>query len=148
MLCYIITVNFRNRRHPGRFPRLPVTRFFDASAIALSTLCLIHCLALPLLVALLPMLGAWAGDERIHVAFAALAVPMTSHALWRAHRHRRLPWALRALAALGLAGLLAGALGWPRAAWETPITVGGSLMLVGAHLWNWSRYHQASALPQ
>lgn len=115
---------------------------FDISAITLSMLCLIHCLALPLLAAALPLLGVWAEKEWVHVAFVLIAMPLTSLALWRAHRRRRLPSALRVLAALGLAGLAAGALGWPREAWETPITVAGSLMLAGAHVWNWSRYHR------
>lgn len=116
--------------------------FFDASAITLSTLCLIHCLALPLLAAALPLVGVWSDDEWVHVVFAGIALPLTGYALWRAHRQRRLPASLRVLAVLGLSGLLAGALGWPREAWETPITVAGSLMLAGAHLWNWSRRHR------
>lgn len=116
--------------------------FFDASAIVLSTMCLIHCLALPLLAAALPLLGVWAEEEWVHVVFVAVAMPLTSYALWRAHQRRRLPVTLRLLAALGLAGLLAGALGWSREAWETPITVAGSLMLASAHLWNWSRLHR------
>ncbi len=114
---------------------------FDASAIALSTLCLIHCLALPLLAAALPLFGAWAKDEWVHVVFVAIAAPLTGLALWRAHQHHRLPVALRLLAAAGLAGLLAGAFGWPREAWETPITVAGSLALASAHVWNWTRHH-------
>lgn len=121
-------------RHPSAL--------FDASAIALSTLCLIHCLALPLLAAALPLLGVWAQEEWVHIAFVAVAIPLTSYALWRAHRRRHLPVALRAVAALGLAGLLAGALGWPRETWETPITVAGSLMLASAHVWNWARHRR------
>lgn len=117
------------------------TAVFDMSAIALSTLCMAHCLALPLLAAALPLFGVWAEHEWVHFAFVAAALPLTSYALWRAHRRRRLPMALRVLAIAGLAGLLAGALGWPREVWETPITVAGSLMLAGAHLWNWSRQH-------
>lgn len=109
----------------------------DAWAVALSMLCLIHCLALPLLATALPLLGVWAEDEWLHVAFVVIAIPLTGLALWRAHRHRRLPLVLRALAALGLSGLLAGALGWPHEDWETPMTVGGSLMLASAHAWNW-----------
>lgn len=120
----------------------PATRFFDVSAIALSSLCLVHCLALPLLAAALPLLGVWAEDARVHFAFVIVAAPLTSYALWRADRHRRLPLALRVLAAFGLLGLLAGALGWPRESWEIPTTVAGSLMLASAHLWNWSRYHR------
>lgn len=112
----------------------------DAWAVALSTLCLIHCLALPMLAAALPLLGVWAHDEWVHIVFVAIALPLTGFALWRAHRCRPLPSALRALAALGLAGLLTGALGWPEETWETPLTVSGSLMLASAHVWNWTRH--------
>lgn len=115
---------------------------FDASAIALSTLCLIHCLALPLLATALPLFGVWAEEEWAHAAFVAIAVPLTGFALWRAHRRRRLPVALCALAALGLLGLLAGTLEWPGEAWETPVTVAGSLLLASAHAWNWKRQHR------
>lgn len=117
----------------------PSSALFDASAITLSSLCLLHCLALPLLAAVLPLFGTWAEQEWVHMALALVAVPLTGYTLWRAHRARRLPFALRLLALTGLAGLLAGAVGWPREVWETPITVSGSLMLVLAHLWNWSR---------
>ncbi|WP_159088803.1 MerC family mercury resistance protein, partial [Xanthomonas fragariae] len=35
----------------------------DSSSIALSGLCLLHCLALPLLAAALPLFGAWSQAE-------------------------------------------------------------------------------------
>jgi peptidoglycan/LPS O-acetylase OafA/YrhL len=112
---------------------------FDASAIGLSSLCLLHCLALPVLAAVLPALASWADAEWIHVLFAAIAVPLAGLALWRSHRLRPLPARLIALAVLGLAGLLVGASGWPSHAAETPFTVAGSLLLASAHLWNWRR---------
>lgn len=110
---------------------------FDVSAIGLSGLCLVHCLALPVLAAFLPMFGAWSHAEWVHLVFAAIAVPLTGLALWRAHRRRSLPVVLRLLAVTGLAGLVAGAFG-PEAM-DTPVTVAGSLMLATAHVWNWSR---------
>lgn len=113
---------------------------FDASAMALSGLCLLHCLALPLLAALLPLFGAWSRAEWVHAVFAGVALPLSSGTLWRAHRHHPLPAALWAMAAAGLAGLLLGTLGWPSHAWETPVTVAGSLLVAGAHLWNWRRH--------
>ncbi len=109
---------------------------FDASAMALSGLCLIHCLALPLLASLLPLFGSWAQAEWVHGVFVAIAAPLTGYALWRAHRHRPLPRAMWLLAVASLACLLAGALGWPSETVEAPITVAGSLMLVCVHLWN------------
>ncbi|MGX9721412.1 MerC family mercury resistance protein [Stenotrophomonas acidaminiphila] len=114
---------------------------FDASAVALSSLCLLHCLALPLLAALLPLFGAWSEAEWVHGVFVLIAAPLTSYALWRAHRHRPLPVALWLLAGSGLALLLAGACGGLGERAETPLTVAGSLALAGAHLWNAARRH-------
>jgi len=108
----------------------------DASAIALSGLCLLHCLALPLLASLLPLLGAWSEAEWVHGLFVALAMPVTGYALWRTHRRQCLPGSMWLLAGGGLSLLAAGALGWPLAKAETGLTVAGSLMLAGTHLWN------------
>lgn len=114
---------------------------FDASAVALSGLCLLHCLALPLLAALLPLFGAWSEAEWVHGVFVLIAAPLTSYALWRAHRHRPLPAALWLLAGSGLALLLAGASGGLGERAETPLTIAGSLALASAHLWNAARRH-------
>ncbi|WP_433852791.1 MerC family mercury resistance protein [Stenotrophomonas nitritireducens] len=114
---------------------------FDASAVALSGLCLLHCLALPLLAALLPLFGAWIEAEWVHGVFVLIAAPLTSYALWRAHRHRPLPAALWLLAGSGLALLLAGASGGLGERAETPLTIAGSLALASAHLWNAARRH-------
>lgn len=114
----------------------------DASAVALSSLCLVHCLALPLLAAALPLFGAWAEAEWVHLLFVAIAAPLTSFALWRAHRQQSLPAAAWMIATLGLALLLAGALEWPSHDSETPLTVAGSLLLAATHVWNARRRHQ------
>lgn len=113
----------------------------DLSAALLSGLCLLHCLALPVLASLLPVFGAWSESEWVHGVFVLFAVPLSLAALARAQARRRLPAPLWWLAGLGLAALAAGALGWPRPGWETPITVAGSLLLVAAHLWNLRRGH-------
>ncbi|MET0288661.1 MAG: MerC domain-containing protein [Pseudoxanthomonas sp.] len=120
-------------------PACSPSAWFDASALGLSSLCLLHCLALPVLAAVLPALASWAEAEWVHLVFAAIAVPLAGLALWRSHRVRPLPVGLIALAALGLAGLMLGASGWPSHAAETPFTVAGSLLLAWAHLWNWRR---------
>ncbi len=78
----------------------------DSSAIALSGLCLLHCLALPLLAATLPLLGAWSRAEWVHVVFATAAVPMSGYALWSTHRRHALPAPVWVLALCGLAGLV------------------------------------------
>lgn len=108
----------------------------DSSAIALSGLCLLHCLALPLLAATLPLLGAWSRAEWVHVVFAMAAVPLSSYALWSTHRRHALPTSVCLLALCGLTGLVLGASGLVGDALETPITVTGSLLLASTHLLN------------
>ena len=123
--------------------KMTLARAMDASAIGLSALCLIHCLALPALALVLPFLGAWAHAEWLHVAFICAAAPIALTALvdWRTLRPH--VWALVALAALGLGLMLAGALEVPSAGWERPLTVIGGVILATAHILNWRRRHGA-----
>lgn len=114
----------------------------DVGAVALSSLCLLHCLALPLLAAALPLFGAWAEAEWVHGMFVAIALPITAFALWRAHRQHALPALAWWAAGAGLALLLAGALEWPSHDSETVVTVAGSLMLAATHVWNARRRHR------
>ncbi|MDT3501745.1 MerC domain-containing protein [Stenotrophomonas maltophilia] len=120
----------------------PSPALLDAGALALSSLCLLHCLALPLLAAALPLFGAWAQAEWVHLLFVAIALPLTGYALWRADRRHRLPIMAWTAAGLGLGLLLAGALELPSHAWETPLTVTGSLLLAATHVWNARRRHR------
>lgn len=120
----------------------PSPALLDAGALALSSLCLLHCLALPLLAAALPLFGAWAQAEWVHLLFVAIALPLTGYALWRADRRHRLPVMAWTAAGLGLGLLLAGAVELPSHAWETPLTVTGSLLLAATHIWNARRRHR------
>jgi hypothetical protein len=120
----------------------PSARAFDIGAIGLSALCLVHCLALPLLAAALPLAGDWARAEWVHPLFVAIAAPLSLGALWLNSRGAKRPPALLAMAAAGLALLLAGAFG---GGLEHVLTVAGSLTLVAAHLWNWRRRHGEAA---
>jgi hypothetical protein len=114
-------------------------RLFDASALSLSGLCLIHCLVMPVAAIFMPALLLISHAEWVHTAFLVFAVPMTSLALWSVHRHHPLPRALILVAVLGLACLAGGAFGWPLQNWAEQITIAGSLLLVTAHIWNWRR---------
>lgn len=109
----------------------------DAAGISLSGLCLVHCLALPIAAAFLPSLAAWAHAEWLHWAFVAVAVPNTTLALRRAQRAGTLHVGVLIAAGLGLAALALGASELLGEAAEIPITVAGSVMLVGAHTVNW-----------
>ncbi|WP_170935546.1 MerC domain-containing protein [Sphingopyxis indica] len=123
-------------------------RLFDAVGVGLSFACLVHCLALPLLLLLAPALAAWLSlPEWIHAAILLLATPAAFVAMtggWR--RHRRAGPALLAAGGLILLGLgLAGHAGWlgtldPEAA-DRWFTSAGALSLAAAHLANWRLRH-------
>lgn len=112
-------------------------RLFDGLAIGASLLCLIHCLALPVLIALLPALASLLPiPEGFHLAALAFAVPASAIALANGYRQHGalLP---AAIAALGLCLLGWGVLGGHDIATETGITVLGSVLLAGSHAYNW-----------
>lgn len=114
----------------------------DLSAVSLSALCLAHCLALPALSLLLPVLGLWAQAEWVHVLFVVLAAPIAVLAFvdrraWRPHS-----WPLLGLALVGLALMLFGATGFVGPALERLTTVLGGIFLALAHLGNLRRRHR------
>lgn len=115
-------------------------RLLDLSAVSISALCLAHCLALPVLAAMLPLANAVVQSEWVHAVFVLIAAPLSALALLHGGARHRAPTPWLALAGLGLALLALGAIGWPDRDWETPITVMGSLCLATVHLWNWRRH--------
>lgn len=109
---------------------------FDRLAIGASTLCLIHCLALPALLVAIPALSVFLSvPEGFHALAFAFAVPTSAAALTLGHRrHRRTRPTL--VAVLGLTAIGIAALApWSEAA-ETAITVAGSLLLAAGHALN------------
>lgn len=120
-------------------------RLLDLSAVSISALCLAHCLALPVLAAMLPLASAWVQTEWVHAVFVLIAAPLSAIALLHGGPAHRTPARWLALAGLGVALLAFGAVGWPDRSWETPITVAGSLCLATVHLWNWRRHSLGAA---
>lgn len=119
-------------------------RKMDFSAVGLSGLCLVHCLALPLFATLSPLLAALAGSEVAHTLFVAAALPVSAAALGPSLVRDRsgITQSLCVAACGAIALLIAGAVGWPSASWETPLTVTGALLLAGVHgLHVWRRRH-------
>lgn len=117
--------------------RARLVSWFDGLAVGASVLCLIHCLALPIVIAALPALAARLDlGEGFHLAVLAFALPVSAVALgegWRRHR------GLTPLF-VGAAGLVLLAAGLAFEEWvavETGVTVAGSLLLAGAHVANW-----------
>ncbi|HEX8192426.1 MAG TPA: MerC domain-containing protein [Allosphingosinicella sp.] len=111
--------------------------WLDVLGIGTAAACLVHCLLLPLLFALLPSLSsALSLPEEVHLALFAFAVPASGGAMLRGYRaHRVIHPAF--VATLGVTGLGLGALGGFEPLIETAITVAASLLLAAAHLLNW-----------
>lgn len=110
--------------------------WLDRAALTASTVCLIHCLLLPLALAALPALEAAVGARPwFHQAMLLLIVPVSGFALLLGWKRRRVAGALL-LGLLGLACLAVGvAIG--ESVRETVVTIAGSLLLASAHIVNW-----------
>jgi hypothetical protein len=113
----------------------------DGAAAALSSLCLVHCLLLPLGLGLAPMISGLSDDVLhgpvwVHWALLALAAPVSVYALWKGvevHGDGR-PWKLALLGFLLMAG---GALSHDMGLQEQLLTVAGGLVVALAHWRNW-----------
>ena len=108
----------------------------DTAAIALSMLCLVHCLALPIAISLLPAATHLLDvPEEVHAILFQVAAPISAFAIAAGYRrHGFLLPALIAAVALGLIGL--GAFGGLSVLLESGVSVVGSLLLVAAHVAN------------
>ncbi len=123
----------------------PPVRGLDALAMLLSALCLMHCLALPLLVAALPLAASsLVADERFHQWLLLGAVPTSVIALgwgWRRHRDNLVAW----LGVIGLILMVFAAFGIQAGLIdvkaERVLTVIGAVMLAIAHLRNYQLRH-------
>jgi hypothetical protein len=90
--------------------------WLDRLAIGASAACLIHCLFLPILAAMLPATSRVLDvPEDAHIYVFIAAVPISALAMIRGYRHHGFP-VPASLGILGLALLAVGALvapGWP-----------------------------------
>jgi hypothetical protein len=111
----------------------------DAAGAALSSLCLIHCLAMPLLALALPTIAGTTAhdhgdDHLIHLVLIGLALPVSAFAFWRGMRLHGLARPV-ILGTIGFALMLAGA--FTHGMSVQALTIAGGLMVAGAHLLNW-----------
>lgn len=110
-------------------------RHLDVLAISASTLCLIHCLVLPVLIAFLPAIAEWADlGEAFHIVMLVVAVPLSGLTLFGGWRRHRAAFPMIAGAA-GL-GLLVLGLAFEGQGMGTALTVAGGLVLAVAHVAN------------
>ena len=107
--------------------------------MVISGACLIHCLAVPLIFALLPVLATIIYmPEALHLWLVVIAVPVSGYALLLGRGAKS---GFRPLAS-GAGGLtlLIGATA-ASGVLETALTVAGGLLLAAAHVLNWRRRH-------
>jgi hypothetical protein len=111
-------------------------KWLDQFAISASLLCLIHCLALPVMILALPVIGAALGNsEWFHPVILMVATPTSLYALVSGFREHGQPKSL----VFGLIGLLFLFFGiWIEhlALAGTALTVVGSLFLAVGHFQN------------
>jgi hypothetical protein len=111
-----------------------LSSLLDKSAMTLSGLCLIHCLAGTLVLTLFAASSEWF-SHNVHLYGLALALPLAAVALWRGVMvHGRIGVAL--LGASGI-GLMAASLFIAHGgSGEVLLSVLGVILLATAHLWN------------
>lgn len=115
---------------------LPAGNVWDSIAIGASFTCLVHCLALPVLIALLPAWSAFLDvPESFHLWVLVLAAPVSLTVLVRAARGKPGYPPLR----FGIAGLalMALGLGVEGEAIEAIVTSVGAALLALGHILNW-----------
>lgn len=116
----------------------------ESMAIFAAAACLVHCVALPVLIAALPALASVIPvPTSFHIAALIFAVPTTLFALGIGYRRHRQGFPVIA-GVVGLALLVIAVVAYERTPGEAPVTMLGSLVIVAAHLSNWRLRRQAA----
>lgn len=107
----------------------------DGVAIGLSTVCVIHCLVMPLLLVLYPTaLVTYFADESVHRFAVLFAVPISIFALTLGCGSHKRFWVL-AVGLIGIA-LLTLPLLLSNESMETPLTIAGASLIAFSHITN------------
>ena len=123
-----------------------LSKYFDRVAIVLSTICIVHCLAMPFVIALLPVAAfAIGGDGHFHSLMLWFVVPTSVLGFGLGLRvHRRVD--IVAMGAVAIAALAASAL-WGHSQWdprvEVVVNVASSVLLAAAH---WRNFREVRRL--
>ncbi|ACT57806.1 MerC domain-containing protein [Hirschia baltica] len=112
----------------------------DAVAIGLSGVCVIHCLALPVLVAFMPVFSQFSEAEWVHKFLVLLALPISGFAIFRSSSQ---PSKALFITLVSVGGLLlfSGAFIEAFHQIEVVLTLLGALTLSLAHLIRWRHSH-------
>lgn len=118
------------------------TALLDRFAMILSAACMVHCMATPFFVALLPVVGvSLLSDEAFHQFLLFLVVPASIWGLTSGcRRHREL--GIAAIGAVGLTILISAGIAGHALygeGGERMVTIVGSALVAIAHLMNYRR---------
>jgi hypothetical protein len=123
-----------------------LSKYLDRVAIALSTICIVHCLAMPLVIAVLPVAAlAIGGDGHFHSLMLWFVVPTSVLGFGLGLRvHRRLD--IVVMGAVAILALAVAAL-WGHSAWDPSVevlaNVAASVLLAAAH---WRNFREVRRL--
>jgi hypothetical protein len=118
------------------FKPMIVSRYLDRIAITLSTICIVHCLAMPFVVALLPIAAITFGsDGHFHALMLWLVVPTSAVGFALGYRvHAKVGVVLTGAVAVAILAVVAL---WGHAHWnptvEVAVNVAASFLLANAH---------------
>jgi hypothetical protein len=108
---------------------------FDRIGIVLSGLCVVHCVALPLVLPFVTTVAAFAHSEWTHLALALLIVPTVAFSAWsgyQQHKEASVIWLLGAGTVFVLLAMFAGTY-FASELLEAGITTAGSALLIAGH---------------
>ncbi|KQN30601.1 hypothetical protein ASF00_07785 [Sphingomonas sp. Leaf34] len=119
--------------------------WLDRAAMAGSAACMVHCLALPLLLAAVPAVSVIIViPESFHRWLLLLAVPLAAVALLGGHARHAALWPL-CLGVAGLGLMTVGAFALPEGDVESAVTVTGGILVALAHAANLRLRHGCGA---
>ena len=118
----------------------------DGVSVSLSVLCVIHCLALPVMATILPSLLAMPfSDERFHIWLVCAVIPISTYALTMGcKKHKNYQIWIPGVA--GMAVLLTAALGGDVIGenLERVFTLIGAGIIALSHYWNFTLCREAN----
>ncbi len=119
--------------------------YLDSLGILLSGTCMIHCLILPVLITLFPIVGgSLLEEEHFHALFLILVLPTSATALALGCRRHR-DWITALVGAIGMTILILAALwghDWIGLSGERIATMVGGVILACGHILNFRRCHE------
>jgi MerC mercury resistance protein len=130
-----VLLQTESRSLPTKAANETTATLFDRIGIVLSGLCVVHCVALPLMLPFVTTVAAFAHSEWTHLALALLIVPTVAFSAWsgyQQHKEASVIWLLAAGTALVLLAMFTGAY-FSSEVLEAGITTVGSALLIAGH---------------